>query len=265
MASRYSVSIVGVPSREKTAPKDLQRLDQRDLHPRPGELPVGEAQQQGTGGPHAGAFRRRCEAEENAAQRREHQRRWRNQPLAELRKDMTHALCAHIFRKRRDRGREQIRHRHFQDRPHDHQHDAGGYEDPQGAARRYRSRGEAHVVVGSVHGLRCHDAEDGHRGTDDARGRSEDRGDEQDGDEQSAVHPGQHQLYRLEEAFHQPRLLHEDAHEYEEGHEIEDQIAEADVAEDEAEKDQGERNGKADEYGKQHASDQKKSEDFGGH
>jgi hypothetical protein len=171
-----------------------------------------------------------------------------------------------------DRGREQIRHRHFQDRPHDHQHDAGGYEDPQRAARRYRAGGEAHVVVGPVHGLRGHDAEDGHRRADDAGCGGEDRGDEEDGDEQSAVHPGQHQLNRLEQAFHQPRLFHEDAHEYEqghrrqgllqhdrrelEGHEIEDQIAKADVAEDEAEKDQGERDGKADEYGKQHAPDE---------
>jgi hypothetical protein len=88
-------------------------------------------------------------------------------------------------------------------------------------------------------------------------------------------------LNRLEQAFHQSRLLHEDAHEYEqrnrrqsllqhdrrelEGHQIEDQIAEADVAEYEAEENQGEGNRKANKNGEQHAPYEKKSEYFGAH
>ena len=73
-----------------------------------------------------------------------------------------------------DGGGEQIGDRHLQHRPHDHQHDRRRDQDPQRTAGGDGAGREPHVVVGPVHGLRGHDAEDGHRRPHDAGGGRED-------------------------------------------------------------------------------------------
>jgi hypothetical protein len=164
---------------------------------------------------------------------------------------------------RDDRRGEERRHRHFQHRAHHHQHDRGRDEDAERAAGGDQARGELHVVAGADHRLAGHDAEDGDRGADDAGRSGEDGGDEHHREVERAGDAREHLLHRVEQALHQVRLLHHDAHEDEERHRgqrllhhravelqrelVEHQLAEAPVAEDEAEEDEGEGDGEAEE------------------
>ena len=181
-----------------------------------------------------------------------------------------------------DGGGKQIGHRHFQHRPHDHQHDRRRDQDSEGAAGGNGARGQLHVVARPVHGLGRHDAEDRHRCADDAGGGREDGGDEQHRDVERAAGAGEHQLDGAEQPLHQPRLLHQDAHEDEErhrrecllqhhvveleGHQVDDQLRpEAPGPERQPEKDEGEGDRESDEDRQQHDRDHDEADGFGAH
>jgi hypothetical protein len=182
---------------------------------------------------------------------------------------------------RQHRSGEQLRHRHLDGRTHHHQHDAWRNQDAERSAGRDQSGRQLRVVAGADHRLACHDAEDGHRGTDDAGGGSEDGRHEHDGEIERAAHAGEQLLDRVEQAVHELGLLHHDAHEHEqrhggerllahglvelEGEQVEDELAEAPIAEHEAEEDQREGDGKADEDGRDHGHDHHQADDLVAH
>ena len=155
----------------------------------------------------------------------------------------------------------------------------GGIRMPQGSARGDASGGKLHIVVGAVHGLRRHDAENGDGSADDAGGGGEDGGNEQHRDIERPAGARQRQLHRVEQALHQARLFHQDAHEDEQRyrgqglfhhhrgelqrHQVEHQFAETPQAEDHAEKDQGEGDREAAEDGEQHDPDHDQPDEFG--
>jgi hypothetical protein len=149
------VSIPGVPrTREDRAEeircrhqkqnqrRDLERLDQSILQFPPGQSPVGERQQQRSGGTHARTLGGGRKSEQDAAEGRKYERGGGNETFAEFREYVTHAVGAILLGEHRaeggiqvaakqrvagvqereqkaghDRRGEQIRHRNFQNRP----------------------------------------------------------------------------------------------------------------------------------------------------
>ena len=181
-----------------------------------------------------------------------------------------------------DGGGEQVRDRHLQHRPHDHQHDRRRNQDPQRAAGGDGAGREPHVVARPVHGLRGHDAEDRHRRADDAGGGREDGGDEEHRDVERSAGAGEHELDGAEQPLHQPRLLHQDAHEDEQRHrrerllqhdvvelqrhEVDDELRpESPGPEHEPQEDEGEGDRETDEDREQHHRDHDEADGFGAH
>ncbi len=182
---------------------------------------------------------------------------------------------------RNDGCREQVRDGHLQNGTHHHEHDTRRNEDAQGSPRRDCARREFDIVVGAVHRLGRHDAENRNGRADNPGGCREDRRDKQHGDEQSPPDAGEHKLHGLKQPFHQARLLHEDAHENEqwncgkgllqhhrrelEGHQVENELAKPDEAENGAEKDEREGDRETDEDSEQHDPDHDHTKNFVGH
>jgi len=113
---------------------------------------------------------------------------------------------------------KQISHRDFENRPHDDEHDARRNQDSERATRRDTPRRKGDIVTRLVHGFSRHDAEYGDRGTHNSGRGSEDGGDKQYRDIQRTVGSRKRQLYRLKQSLHQARLLHQNAHKYEQGY-----------------------------------------------
>ncbi len=182
---------------------------------------------------------------------------------------------------RDDSCREQVRDRHLQNGAHHHEHDARRNEDAQGSPRRDRARRKFDIILRAVHRFGRHDAENRDGRAYNPGGCREDRGDKQYSDEQRPPDAGEHELHGLKQPFHQARLLHEDAHENEqgnggkglfqhhrrelEGHQVEDEIAKPDKTENGAEKDECEGDREADEDGEQHDTDHDHAKNFVGH
>ena len=172
--------------------------------------------------------------------------------------------------------------RHAHDRAHHDQHDARRHEDAERAAGGDGARRHADVVAGLRHDRHGHDAHQHHRRADGAGRDAEDGGGDEHAHVERPGHRPHHELEALEQALHEPALLHQVAHEDEqrhggqhlffhepdglEDHDVEGPVAEPDPAEDQREEQQGERDGEADEDDAPSMSDQHDAaEQFGTH
>ena len=156
-AGKYRAEEVRCRHQHQDQCGDLQGLDQGVLESLPGQLPVCRGEEERTEGAHARGLRGRGETQQYAAEREAHQRRRRHQSEGEFLEHLGHRLRTHVLRQRGaeirvdlaadqgvagieegqheagdDGSGEQVRHRHFQDRPHDHQHDARRNQDAPG-------------------------------------------------------------------------------------------------------------------------------------
>ncbi len=167
------------------------------------------------------------------------------------------------------------------DRAHHHQHDAGRDQDAQRTTRRDRSGGHADIVAGLGHDGHGHDPHQHHRRPHRAGGDAEDRGGDQDAHVQRARHRPHHELEAPEQALHEPALLHQIAHEDEQGdggqhlflhepdrlehHDVKCLVPEPDPAEDQRQEHQREGDGEADEDGAEHDDQHDGAQQFGTH
>ena len=161
-------------------------------------------------------------------------------------------------------GRIQFADRNAEHRAHHDQHHRGRNQDAERAAGGDRACGQAGVVAGFDHHRAGHDAEHGHRRADDTGRHREHRRRQNDHGKQRAADRRQQVAERPEQAFHQARLLGDEAHQHEQRDcceqfllhqadgleigKIEDCLADPEIAERQRQEEHGEADGEANEY-----------------